>query len=305
MNSMGKRIFCLALALLTGALLGCAAEKEEARAEDGRLLVEITAFNVGKADAILVRVGDRTYLIDAGLKKEFDRLRDSLEREGVTRLDGVFLTHVDKDHGGGMEKLARTDIEIDAFYASPFYFKRAEADHQLISAAALRGREVTWLSAGETVEIGGDCRFEVLSPLELDMEDENNNSLVLKLVTPEGCALLAGDMEKKEEDKLLKTIANPLSSLWFDLSAAYLKVGHHGRDDATGEAFAQAVSPEIAVISTDTADEPRSADPWVIAVLEGVGARVYVTERFENGVKVRLESGHAVYVDNDKTEETP
>ena len=290
MNSMGKRLFCLALALLTGALLGCSAQEKEARAEDDRLLVEITAFNVGKADAILVRVGEKTYLIDAGLKKGFSDLEYSLWREGVTRLDGVFLTHVDKDHGGGMEQLAETDIAIDAFYASPHFFKKSREENQIVRAAGLRGMDVTWLNEGDVVEISAGCRFEVIGPLGPDPDNENNNSLVMRLVTPEGCALLAGDMEKDAERMLL--------AMDVDLSAACLKVGHHGRADATCEEFARAVSPEIAVISTDTVEEPRSAAPEVLGILEAVGARVYVTEDYEAGVKVRLEGGHAVSVEN-------
>lgn len=282
-------LLCLAALLAAGAICGCSAETGgAAQAEDETLLVEITAFNVGKADAILVRVGEKAYLIDAGTSGSVNDLLAGLDREGVTHLNGVFLTHVDKDHGGGMVPLAETEIGIDAFYATPFYFKRTQAEHQLVRAAAMRGMEVTWLNAGDALEIGEDCRFEILGPLESDPEDENNNSLVLRLVTPEGCALLAGDMEKKAEKRLLKTEA--------DLSAAYLKVGHHGRDDATGKKFAKAVSPEIAVISTDTIDEPRSADPEVIGRLENTGAQVCVTENYERGVKVRLEGGHAFVV---------
>ncbi|MBR4728452.1 MAG: MBL fold metallo-hydrolase [Clostridia bacterium] len=281
-------LLCVAAVLASGVLRGCVAETDAAaRAED--VPVELTFFNVGKADAILVCVGEKAYLVDAGLEESFGDLRAGLSREGVTRLDGVFLTHVDKDHGGGMEQLAKTEIGIDAFYASPFYFKRTEANHQLIRAAALRGMSVTWLNAGDTVEISEGCRFEILGPLAFDPEDENNNSLVMKLVTPEGCALLAGDMEKEAEKLLRATDA--------DLSAVCLKVGHHGRATATGKKFAAAVSPEVAVISTDSIEEPRSADPEVIGRLEDLGAKVYVTERYEYGVKVRLEGGHAVVVD--------
>ncbi len=296
MKPTSKRIFCLAVALLMGALCGCAAGMSGMAEE--RLPVEITAFNVGKADAILVRVGEKTYLIDAGLKKGFGELARSLEREQVTHLDGVFLTHVDKDHGGGMEQLAQTDIDIDAFYASPLFFKKSMQENQIVRAAAMRGKEVVWLEPGQTVAIGGDSLFEVLAPLALDEEEENNNSLVLMLRTPEGCALLAGDMEKEGEKRLLAAIEDPLSPLHFDLSAAYLKVGHHGRADATSRKFAAAVKPEIAVISTDTVDEPSSADPAVIDILDEAGARVYVTENYENGVKVRLEGGHAVFADD-------
>ena len=286
MKTMGAKALWLTALLLVGALCGCAAA---ANGPETTLLVEITAFNVGKADAILVRVGEKAYLIDAGTKKGFGDLAWALEQEGVTRLDGVFLTHVDKDHGGGLKPLAKTDISIDAFYASPYFFKKDAEDNQIVQAARARGMEVTWLEAGDAVEIAEDCRFEVLSPLGPDPEDENNNSLVMKLITPEGRALLTGDMEKEGEQLLLATEA--------DLSAVYLKVAHHGRDTATSTAFAEAVSPEIAVISTDTVEEPRSADPDVVKRLEKAGATVYVTEDHERGVKVRLEGGHAVYVE--------
>ena len=290
MKGTMKWLLCLAALLLAGALMGCVAESENKPAEEEHMLVEITAFNVGKADAILVRVGEKTYLIDAGLKKGFGDLAHALEIEGVTHLDGVFLTHVDKDHGGGMEQLADTDIAIDAFYASPYFFKRSMKENQIVRAADARGMDVIWLNEGDAVDISEDCRFQVLGPLGLDPDDENNNSLVLMLITPEGRALLAGDMENEAEQMLL--------ALDTDLAAAYLKVGHHGRPDATGEDFARAVSPEIAVISTDSVEEPRSADPEVIARLEALGARVYVTQDYERGVKVRLEGGHAIYVEN-------
>ena len=60
-------------ALLAALLLlsGCAVAGET---ETDSLNVEIVAFNVGKADAILVRLGESDYLIDAGLKKQFDTL---------------------------------------------------------------------------------------------------------------------------------------------------------------------------------------------------------------------------------------
>ena len=50
-----------------------------------------------------------------------------------------------------------------------------------------------------------------------------------------------GDAEEEVEEALL------LAKL--DLSANILKVGHHGSDNATTEAFLQAVSPQEAIIS--------------------------------------------------------
>ena len=130
----------------------------------------------------------------------------------------------------------------------------------------------------------------MLGPLSLDEQDENNNSLVLRLVTPEGTALLMGDAELEEEAEIIAASADKLD-------ADYLKVAHHGRDDATSAAFARMVSPQIAVISTDRTDEPRSAATSVIASLEDAGAAVYITEHFELGVRVRLKGGQAELIE--------
>lgn len=274
----------LAALMLLG---GCASAREEA---DAGLNVEIIAFNVGKADAILVRLGGNDYLIDAGLKKQFDTLESDLKALNVTHLKGVFLTHTDKDHGGGMVKLAESGVQIDAIYAAEMYYEKSYDKHQAVKAADALDMDVTWLKAGDRIDAGNGCAFEVLGPLSLDEQDENNNSLVLRLTTPEGTALLMGDAELEEEAEIIAASADKLD-------ADYLKVAHHGRDDATSAAFARMVSPQIAVISTDRTDEPRSAATSVIASLEDAGAAVYITEHFELGVRVRLKNGQAELIE--------
>lgn len=255
---------------------------------EAKIKVELFALNVGKADAMLITVEDKQYLVDTGTKDGYDELEETLVELGATHLDGVFLTHTDKDHGGGMKKLSESDIQVDAWYASAIYHEKDPEDHQAIKAAKERDTDVVWLHAGETLEIGHDCRFEVLGPLVPDKDKENNNSLVLRLVTPEGNALLTGDMEHEAEERLLESGA--------DVQAVYLKVGHHGRDDATGIEFAAAVSPDVAVISTYTPDQPDSPSDEVLKILNDVGATVYVTQDNGMGVKTELRAGKAVVV---------
>ena len=275
------------LALLTGCSRQVAPEIPEAA-----LLVELFALNVGKADAILITVGEQRFLVDTGTKAGYDELEEKLRKLEVTHLDCVFLTHTDKDNGGGMKKLSESDIEVDRWYAASIYYEKDADDHQAVKAASERGAEVTWLSAGDLVELGGGCRFEVLAPLVVDTACENNNSLVLRLITPEGNALLAGDMEKEGEQRLLASGA--------DLSAVYLKVAHHGRDDATGAAFAAAVSPRAAVISTYTPDQPDSPAASVVKTLQAAGASVYVTQDDSMGIRIALRGGYAVLLDSEK-----
>ena len=70
-----------------------------------------------------------------------------------------------------------------------------------------------------------------------------------------------------------------------------LKVGNHGENDATSEALLKAVNPEIAIISTNTAEEPDTPDPKVLALLRYSGAKVFQTQEAQSGVLVTIDQG--------------
>lgn len=248
----------------------------------------LTAIDVAKGDALLLTVGEERFLIDSGKKETWGKLNSALKDLGVSHLNGVILTHTDKDHAGNMEMLAGSDIAIDAWYASAIYADpKKESKHPLVKAAALRGHSVQFLYAGDEIPCEGGT-IRVLAPLSVDPDNENNNSMVLRVDTADGSMLLTGDMEIEEEIQLLNSGAN--------LKADILKVAHHGDDDATSLSLARAVEPQVAVISTNSYDEPDTPDPRVLAILESVGAETYVTE--DAGVAIIMTlSGGEVHTD--------
>lgn len=251
--------------------------------------VLIYAVNVGKADAIIVKVNEKYYLIDAGTSDSYPALERALESAGVSSLAGVFLTHTDKDHGGGMVKLSKSEMSVDAWYAPAIFFEKDIDDHQANEAAAIRGQDVSWLRAGDIIDIDGESSFTVLAPINTDEDDENNNSLVMMLTTPGGKALFTGDMMLGEETDLLMS--------GVDLKCDYLKVGHHGGPRATGSMFLLAASPEVAVISTSTDERPATPDPDVMERLRAAGVSVYVTQDYEMGVLASLSGGKVYLLD--------
>ena len=269
------RTLALLLALLL--TLGACARAET---EVGALFI-----NVGKADAALYLLGDQRFLIDTGTKDSYDQLERVLEAYGVQRLDGVLITHTDKDHVGGLKKLLKSGIAVDALYAGTLHSEKSLEDHPVYEAAEKYDAPLTWLSAGETVELADGCAFHVLGPLSQDDEDENNNSLVLRLLTPQGDMLLTGDMELEEENELIE--AGLISQ------AAVLKVAHHGRDDTTSRQFALLVRPQWAVISTSTAERPDTPSAKVLSYLRDARASVAVTQEAQVGILITLEGGQA------------
>ena len=121
-----KRIFrILALLLIAAILGGC-------RADTARAPVRLFAVNVGKGDALILKVGDWVGLIDVGKAKAMGRIRTALTKLGVDRLDAVFLTHTDKDHADGLEWLAASDIPVDKWYASAMFTEVKEKKHPML-----------------------------------------------------------------------------------------------------------------------------------------------------------------------------
>ena len=74
--------------------------------------LSLLAINVRKADALLLRCGNSAYLIDAGSKDSSETLLSVLREEGVTRLDGVILTHTHADHVGGEHVPRQQRVEL-------------------------------------------------------------------------------------------------------------------------------------------------------------------------------------------------
>lgn len=102
--------------LLLGAVLLALALPQGpagAAADTGALFI-----NVGKADAALLVLGEKRYLVDTGSKDSYDQLERALTACGVECLDGVIITHTDKDHVGGLKKLLKSDIAVNAVYAA-------------------------------------------------------------------------------------------------------------------------------------------------------------------------------------------
>lgn len=288
---MAKRMEALALSVFVWAaclslpLLGARGSKAEAKEQAGAT-VRITFLNVGKADAALLCLGDLRYLIDTGSKESADALLRALVFERVERLDGVFITHTDKDHVGGLKALLKSGIAVTKLYAPYYHNESSNEKHPAVKLAEKYAVPFVWLRSGDSIAPLQGMRLLVLGPLRQDTANENNNSLVLRVTTPQGDLLLTGDMETPEEAELLAAgLVQP---------AAVLKVGHHGEGDASSASFLYTVKPQVAVISTDAAAESETPDPGVMSRLWNIGAEVFLTQKATCGVQVTLTDGNAI-----------
>lgn len=246
-------------------------------------LCSVLFISAGKADAALVQAGDRNVLVDAGEDTSVPAILGALTLMGVERLDAVFLSHTHSDHIGGLKTLGAA-IPVDRVYRAEISENKDNGENKIDNAAEKIGASVYQLNAGDTVELTEEISFEVLGPRAYNADDDNDNSLVLRLTAAGVRVLFTGDMQFAEETNLM--------AAGVDLAADILKVGNHGNPDATSERFARAVRPRWAVIPTDRTVDTDSANARVIAALGD--ADIYITDEFVTGVLAAISADGTV-----------
>ncbi|HPU51414.1 MAG TPA: DNA internalization-related competence protein ComEC/Rec2 [Burkholderiaceae bacterium] len=199
----------------------------------------LTALDVGQGMAVLVETADGRLMYDSGPAYGEDNdagarvLLPYLRARGIDRLQALVVSHRDTDHSGGALSLMG-QMPIDWLASS------LGQGHPVVQAAprhhpCRRGDEWRW----------GKVHFQWLHPGDPDASDRrassNSRSCVLRIASPAGTVLLAGDIEAAQEKSLIASL--DASALHADV----LLVPHHGSATSSTWGFLQAVAPTWAV----------------------------------------------------------
>jgi competence protein ComEC len=225
------RAAALFAALACGA--GVARPAPAAAQQSG--ILELRFLDVGQGDAILIRNGGKTVLVDAG---ETDAIAARLRRLGVDTIGLLLASHNDNDHIGGMDAVLRT-LPV-RFYLDNGLPKTTRIQRTVL--ALVRDRGVTYLEARPRAVEVGDARVRVLpSPVAGRSVAQNDHSVVLVVERGAFRALLTGDSEKRELAALLRRDEVP--------DVDVFKAPHHGSRTGVLGAFLARARPEVIVIS--------------------------------------------------------
>jgi competence protein ComEC len=244
----------------------------------GEVMVDF--LDVGQGDAILIRGGEKTVLIDASVKKA--RVSTQLRQLGVERLDLVVATHPHADHIGGMEKVVRAfDVGLYMDNGLPHTTATYES---LMTAVEELGIPYRSARRDMTLRLGDEAVITVLSPTDTlftgTRSDLNSNSVVLRLDHDEVSFLFMGDAEEPTEHAIASSL-EPVD---------VLKVAHHGGAHSSTLSFVQAAQPTWAVISVGEGNRYKHPTIEAMVRIRSVGATIFRTDK--SGQVRAISDGH-------------
>lgn len=216
----------------------------------------VTVLDVGQGQSIILQHGGRTFVVDCGGDYEedaADKCAEKLLSMGISRIDGLILTHTDADHAGGAAYLLER-IEADALY--------------LPEASALSGDTVFFVTEDIVIEADG-MKLTLFAP-EIQ-GNGNESSIAVLFQTEKYDTLITGDMSGFWERMLLRRAELP------DLEL--LVVGHHGSKTSTCQELLEAVTPETAVISVGADNSYGHPHQEVLDRLRAAGCEIFRTDQ--------------------------
>ena len=236
--------------------------------------LHIYFLDVGEGDAILLRTpGGRVVLVDGGhdpltLTSHLGQILPFWQR----RIDLVIATHADHDHLAGLIPV------VERYRVGRALEPPSMGESSLVTrwhrALAEGGTPLGSAYRDMRIDVGPKVHLEVLHPLKEGTasaeQDDNANSIVLRLVYGSCRVLLTADIEAATEARLLaRGDVGPVT---------VLKVAHHGSGSSTSGPFLVAADPQIAVISVGEDNRFGHPDEEVLARLGSSRAAIYRTD---------------------------
>jgi competence protein ComEC len=224
--------------MLSGVLLVSVGFESAVYAVDQESLT-VYFIDVGQGDSIFIDTSGLDVLVDGGTRTVGVAVVNFLQNLGVDHIDLLVATHMDADHIGGLIAVLNSSVQVGEVLVNNQTgttvtysdFMSLANTHSVVAA-----------QRGDVYVLAEDVNFTVLNPVQpLEFSEQNENSVVMRLQIGGSSFLLMGDAEASTEESIL------LSGL--EVDSDVLKVGHHGSNSSTTDAFLSAVSPSMAVIS--------------------------------------------------------
>lgn len=293
---MLKRFFWLLLImglLLTGCDVTRKTPASGATLIPGQGTLKVAFLDVGQGDSILIQAPNgQTMLIDGGRSTNLAQsvIIPKLKEWGAKQVDVLIPTHPDQDHIAGLVGVLESyPVKLVALTGQVHSTKIYE---RLLTDIRDKNLEALKVRTGTVIPFDPSVKLEVLNPddAEVNNDDTNDASIVIKLTYGTASFLLTGDAELPANKAMLDH--------GFDVRSTVLKLGHHGSRTSTNEDWLQRVQPQLGIISAGKDNSFGHPHPEVIAALEKLKIPYIRTD--EHGTITITSDGAAIQVTSEK-----
>lgn len=249
--------------------------------------MQVHFIDVGQGDSILIKSPNgKTMLIDGGAKSAGDEVVSFIKSKGITSLDYVVATHPDADHIGGLISVLQ-NFKVGQFIDSG-KVHTTQTYYDLLTLIDQKNIPFKVASTGDLIGLDNAINTKVLNANN-NASNNNDASVVIKLVYGSVSFLFTGDAETKTEAEIVSKYGTGLKS-------TYLKAGHHGANTSSSAAFINAVKPTGTILSYGKDNSYGHPNTDVVNRLKAVNSKIYSTAQSGNITVTTNGSTHSVSV---------
>jgi competence protein ComEC len=259
-------------------------------------------IDVGQGDSILVILPNtKTLLIDGGERQSSGKVLSTLQEYGLSYIDVIVATHPHADHIGGLIDVINTVNVGQVLDSGQVHTTQTFED--LLDAIYNKQIPLRSVSEGESVNLDPTVKIDVLNPPASTSNGSNNeaefndNSVVLKLTYGNFSALLTGDMEERNEARLVLKNATMLD-------ADVLKAGHHGSRTSSSLDFLNAVTPEVVSISLGAGNSYGHPHQEALDRISASGAQYLLRTDIDGTITLISDGGGTISILTEKCGKT-
>ncbi len=206
--------------------------------------LEIITFNVGNADAFLVKTPQNKYVaIDTG-KSGYNGGKSQAEYiilkymrdKGIKNLEALVITHFDNDHSGGAVDMMK-NLRVKKVYINSKNVS-SKTSHEIMDY--LNSGKQDFAIARNDNEIYSESGLTIQTYIA-NLETDNENSIITLLKYKDFEMLFMGDAGIEAFRKV---------SADFPGNIEVFKAGHHGAANVADKDLIEKINPAVSVIST-------------------------------------------------------
>ena len=274
-------------------------------------LADLTVYflDVQQGDSAIIVCDGEAMIIDGGLPGQSGKIYSFITNKlRFNSFVYIVATHPDNDHIGGLPAVLEATKELNKkakYIYSPVDKNDSPRFTDLVNKAKENKVKIKKPSDRDRIDLGEakvtflNCTDKTKSDsfsltswfksrfLRDDPEEDKENndiSLVVKVVYKETTFLFTGDIEKEAEQRLIGSGVN--------LQADVIKIAHHGSSNSSSFDFLSKVKPKYAVISCGTGNRYGHPHQETLDRLKQMDVDLYRTDL--QGLITCTSDGHSI-----------